>query len=398
MSQLKTVLVAGGGYAGIIAANRLARKKLPIRILLITAQDRFQERIRNHQILAGTLKRTYSVRSLLHKKVELILAKIEKIDKDSKTVILNGGSSSLVYDHLVYSLGVQGSLGAGSKETYVRVENVADCERMHEIISKNRTAKITVLGAGLSGIETASELAVKFPESAVTLIDAGRFGAGFSAGAQSKIRSFLEHNHVKILENSKIIRFEEKELIDADSRKIGHDLCIVAGGLSASKVGLDSGFRTNPIGQIYVNQFLEVEGNPEILGAGDCAQIVSAGYGHLRMSCATALPMGIYAAERLAYRLGADSNKGSLPFSFAYLGRNVSLGRNDGVIQESEPDDTPVEKIWTERSAVWIKEMICKFTILSLRLEKYFDFYFWKSFPEKKKRFSTDRLATGSEK
>lgn len=397
MSQVKTVLVAGGGYAGIIAANRLARKKLPLEIVLVTAQEQFQERIRNHQLLAGTLKRTFMVRSLLHKKVKLVIQKISKIEPESKSVVLENGLE-LGYDHLIYSLGVHGSPVVTSGDSYVAVSDVEACAKMHERIKQNESPKITVVGAGLSGIETAAELSKSFQNAKVTLVDSNSFGKGFSIGGKNAMNGFFSKNNVRILENSKILKYLDKKLVTADGAEIEHDFCILANGLAACKVGSDSGLRTNPIGQVYVNQFLEVEGHPEIIGAGDCVQVVSSGYDHLRMACATALPMGIYAAERLSHKLGIESKKGKKPFSLAYLGRNVSLGREDGVIQESNPDDSPTDKIWTAKSAKWIKELICKFTILSFKLEKSFDFYFWKSFPENKEEFASGTLATETEK
>ncbi|PJZ55677.1 hypothetical protein CH367_19600 [Leptospira barantonii] len=397
MSQGKTVLIAGGGYAGIVAANRLVRKKLPLEIVLVTAQEQFQERIRNHQLLAGTLKRTYSVRSLLHKKVKLVIERIAKIEPESKRVVLENGSE-LGYDHLIYSLGVHGSKVETSGDSYVGVSDVEACATMHERIKQNESARITVLGAGLSGIETAAELSKVFPKSIVTLVDSNAFGKGFSDDGKNKMIGFFSDNNVRILENTKIIKYADKKLLTANGGEIGHDFCILANGLAASKVGGASGLRTNPIGQVYVNQFLEVEDHPEIIGAGDCVQVVSSGYDHLRMACATALPMGVYAAERLSHKLGIDSKKGKIPFSLAYLGRNVSLGREDGVIQESNPDDSPTNKIWTAKSAKWIKELICKFTILSFRFEKSFDFYFWKSFPENKEEFASGTLAAETEK
>ncbi|XDD51100.1 NAD(P)/FAD-dependent oxidoreductase [Leptospira sp. WS92.C1] len=397
MSQIKTVLIAGGGYAGIIAANRLVRKNLPINVVLITVHEKFQERIRNHQLLAGTLKNTYTVRSLLHKKVKLIIGRIEKIEKQNKQLLLED-KSILSYDHLIYSLGVQGNIRSKNPETYVQIADVNDSARMHDILLKNKSAKITVLGAGLSGIETASELANEFPETKITIIDSNRLGNGFSQKAQNKIKDFLSKNNVKILENYEVIKYTNDGLISTQGQKIKHDVCVLANGLSASEIGFLSGLRTNRKGQVHVNQFLEVEGNPEIIGAGDCVQVVSSGYDHLRMACATAIPMGIYAAERLVFQLGFSSKKGSRPFSLAYLGKNVSLGRRDGIIQESEPNDSPKEKIWTNRNAVWIKELICKFTILSFRLEKWFDFYFWKSFPESGEKLKAEHWVTQSEK
>ncbi|TGN14121.1 NAD(P)/FAD-dependent oxidoreductase [Leptospira ilyithenensis] len=377
MESRKTVIIAGGGYAGIIAANRLARKKLPIQIILITAENEFHERIRNHQVLCGTLAKTYSTKSLLHKKVELKIAKITKINSVSKEVFLSD-NKKLNYNYLIYALGVQKKTNEALPDTYISIAEKTDCIRMASTLQAMIRPKITILGAGLSGIETVAELAETFPAADLSLVDSGKLGAGFSEPASDWMKGYVAKHKINLMEDSYIQSFETNSLITKSGKKIEHDICILSNGLVASPVGVESGLPANEIGQLLVNGYLELNQTPDVFVAGDAAKVVSGDHDHLRMACATALPMGIYAAERLAYTLGAKSKLGEKEFKLSYLGRNVSLGRKNGVIQPSLSDDTPYGKVWKSKMAAFIKETICKLTILSFRLEKYADVYVWK--------------------
>lgn len=377
MEPIKSIIIAGGGYAGIIAANRLARKKLPIKITLISAEEEFHERIRNHQVICGTLAKTYSIKSLLHKNVEFKTAKITKIESQTKEVFLSD-NKSIHYDYLIYALGVQKKTDQALPNTYISIVEKSDCVRLANVLKTMIQPKITILGAGLSGIETVAELAETFPFANLSLVDAGKLGAGFSESAGNWMKGYIAEHKINLVEDSYIQSFEKDSLITKSGQKIEHDVCILSNGLIASPVGMTSGLPTNEIGQLLVNEFLELKHNPYVLVAGDAAKVISPDHTHLRMACATALPMGIYAAERLSHILGLKSKLGVKPFSLSYMGRNVSLGRKDGVIQSSLADDTPHGKVWKSRMAAWIKEIICKLTIQSFKLEKYMDIYVWK--------------------
>lgn len=52
------VLILGGGYAGLMAASRLARGGSPAEVTLIDAKPSFVQRIRLHEVLAGGYPKT----------------------------------------------------------------------------------------------------------------------------------------------------------------------------------------------------------------------------------------------------------------------------------------------------------------------------------------------------
>lgn len=379
--ESKSVIIVGGGYAGIVAANRLARKKLPIRILLITGNETFVEKIRNHQEIAGTNSKFYSVRSLLRKEVELKIGFVERILKEKRRVRLTNGEE-YPYDFLGYTLGMRAKTNEEFPETYYSVAEAKDCKRIRQELYENPDRRITVLGGGLTGIETASELAERFPKAMITLLDSGSIGGNFDPEAAMYMRKTLHKLGVTIFENRKAISFLRDGILTDTGEKISHDICLLSAGLSASPVGKESGWKTNELDQVFVSQTLQIPEEWNALGAGDGIRILGEGHSHLRMSCATALPMGVYMAERISFLLGTKSEIGSRPFSLGYVIRCVSLGRKYGLIQHLNPDDTPKQSFWKGRVGAVVKELICKFTVFSFKAEKYFDFYNWPAGPK----------------
>jgi hypothetical protein len=60
------VIILGGGYAGLMAALRLGRKKQTLRIALINASDQFLERVRlQESIVSEVERRIPSISALL---------------------------------------------------------------------------------------------------------------------------------------------------------------------------------------------------------------------------------------------------------------------------------------------------------------------------------------------
>ena len=60
------VIILGGGYAGLMAALRLGRKKQTLRIALINGSDQFLERVRlQESIISEVERRIPSISALL---------------------------------------------------------------------------------------------------------------------------------------------------------------------------------------------------------------------------------------------------------------------------------------------------------------------------------------------
>jgi NADH dehydrogenase FAD-containing subunit len=330
----KQIVILGGGYAGVIAAARIAKRGIPV--TLVDAREGLVERIRMHQVVAGDSFAPISYRRLLRNlPVEVIRARVTSIDREMKLVHTTNGD--ITYDRLVYALGSEDALNP-----LVLREQL-------------RTAKrVMVVGGGLTGIETAAEIAERHPHIAVTLVDRGTIGHGLSARALRHLHAFFAMHNATLIEN----RFVSPD------EKVDADVVVWCASFELSPIAWDAGLRCNERGQVVVDEHLR-SSDPSIYVAGDAAFVPG-----LRMSCALAMPMGAYVADVLAGATNA-------PFRMGFVIQCISLGRNDGIIQFVNADDSPRDRALTGRPAAWIKEMVCRYTVLSLKLETRGLHYKW---------------------
>ena len=97
------VVIIGGGYAGILAAQRLHAAQ----VTLINNRSTFTERIRLHQVAAGERRPEHSIPGLLRKAVTFVQGHVSALDLDGQQVIYcdDAGEHTLPYDSLIYALG-----------------------------------------------------------------------------------------------------------------------------------------------------------------------------------------------------------------------------------------------------------------------------------------------------
>lgn len=331
----ETILILGGGYGGAIAAARMAKRGIPV--TLVDARPAFVERIRLHQVAAGDdIAPVPYERIFRDLPVSFVHARVTRIDRANQRVVTTAGE--LAYDKLVYALGSEES---GLNPMAIR-------ERLRTATS------MTVVGGGLTGIETAAEIAERHPHVKVTLVDAGTVGDGLSPRAQRHLREWLDAHGVEVIEQHRVAR-------DAE---LAADVVVWCDSFRHSPIAREAGLRVNARGQIVVDERLR-SSDPSIYAIGDAAECHG-----FRMSCALALPMGAYVADVLARSTRE-------PFRFGYFIQCISLGRNDGIIQFVNTDDTPKDLAITGRPAAWVKELVCRYAAMSTRLETRGVHYHW---------------------
>lgn len=331
MRKNERIVILGGGYGGAIAAARLARRGVPV--ILIDARDAMVERIRLHQVAAGDdIPPIPYARLFRNLPVSFIRARVTSIDRERKLV--NG---TVPYDKLVYALGSAGYVPADVRNA----------------------RSVAVIGGGLTGIETASEIAERHPHIKVTLYDAGTIGRRLSAKAREHLHQWFAAHDVTLVENERVLNAGR-----ASARPTLADVVVWCTSFELSPIAGESGLHVNARGQIVVDDHLR-SSDPDLYAVGDAAD-----FRGRRMSCAIALPMGAYVADALA---GVTND----PFRFGFAIQCISLGRNDGIIQFVHPDDSPKELCLTGRTAAWVKELICRFTVISMRLETRGIHYRW---------------------
>lgn len=151
-------------------------------------------------------------------------------------------------------------------------------------------------------------------------------------------------------------------------------------GFAVPTLATDSGLPTTAEGRLVVDASLRAVGVEGVVGAGDAVFVEDPALGHLRASCAAAMPMGAHAADVVG-----QLRKGAAPscFSFGYLFQCVDLGGPMGRVQILRADDGERAFAITGRLGGLAKETICRYTVSALRTEgKRSGSYRWPTGPK----------------
>ncbi|WP_067664843.1 NAD(P)/FAD-dependent oxidoreductase [Nocardia miyunensis] len=349
------VLVVGAGYAGTIAANRLARKVADAEITVINPRPEFVERVRLHQQIAGSGAAATPLTTMLRPGIGTRIGTVEKIGDGS--VRLDDGVN-IAFDHLFLAVGstvepLPGAIAVGTWEG-ARTAHT-------ELAALSAGQVVTVVGGGLTGIETAAEIAEARPDLRVRLVGA-TIGASLSEGGRRRTRTGLARLAVELVEDT-VEEIGQDTVVLRSGAELPSDLTLWAIVADVPDLAARSGLTVRPDGRAVVDDYLRSVDDPRIFVIGDCAAVPGA-----RLACATAEPQGAHAANTLA-RLAAG--RAPRPYSMGYAGQGLSIGRRDAVIQFGRRDDSVRRTFLAGRTGAIIKESVCRWAKYGARTANY---------------------------
>ncbi|MFZ2528498.1 MAG: FAD-dependent oxidoreductase [Rhodococcus sp. (in: high G+C Gram-positive bacteria)] len=349
------VVVAGAGYAGVVAAKRLLTKNPSLQVTVVNPRTEFVERIRLHQVAAGTHSGTVPLTSALHRRARLVVDTVATIDAPHNTVRLAGGDA-LAYDHLIYAVGSASRIDdlPGAREHACAVGEYDSARASAtRLTALPAGAPVVVVGGGPTAIETAAELAEQLPALSIVLVSGSTVAEDLPDKARGQIRRTLAALGVTIDENSPVARVREHSIELADGRQRSAECVIIAVASAVPDLARSSGLPTDPDGRLLVDDTLICPSFPNIVGAGDAAVIDGM---PLRMSCQAAIPLGAHAADTVLRSLGG---KTPAPVRPRFVGRNLSLGRRSALVQFTDAEDNPRTAVLGGRFGAWWKERVC---------------------------------------
>jgi NADH:ubiquinone reductase (H+-translocating) len=366
-AQRSHIVVIGGGYAGTLAANHL-RLRADVDITVVNPRPVFVERIRLHQLAAGTGTAAVDYGTLLGNGIRLVVDGAERINATARSIELTSGAV-LDYDYLIYAVGSTGAIPAsipGATEFAYPVSEFEHAERLRDTLANlDPDAPVTVVGAGLTGIETASELAEQGRR--VSLVCGGTLGPSLSKPGRRSVAKWLRRLGVDVLETAVVAEVRSDAVVLDSTQPAGAVLpsavTVWTAGFGVPELAARSGLRTDALGRLLTDETLTSVDDPRIVAAGDAA----APSGHpLRMSCQAAIPLGAQAANTVLSRIA-----GTPPAAInqAFTGQCISIGRSYATVQLARPDDTPLNLFIGGRVAASVKELVCKGTVWGIRRE-----------------------------
>ncbi|PIC79134.1 FAD-dependent oxidoreductase [Sporosarcina sp. P18a] len=275
---MRKLLLLGAGYGNMRILLRLLNKDLPgdIEITLVDRTLFHSLKTEFYALAAGTVSDAdVRVAIPVHDQLKVVEGEIQEIKPEEKEVLLADGQA-LAYDELV--------IGLGSEDNYHNVPGAAEHTLSIQTIGKSRRtyqtllglgdgATVGIVGAGLSGIELASELRESRPDLKIKLFDRSpRILRDFPERLSNFVKGWFDQNDVEVVANSNITKVGEHTLYNHEDT-IDVDAVVWTAGIKPGKVVDDLVIQKDRSGRIVLNQYHQVPSYRNIYVVGDIAAL-----------------------------------------------------------------------------------------------------------------------------
>jgi len=364
MEQKHRVVILGGGFGGLNAAQKLRRA--PVEVTLVDRRNFHLFQPLLYQVATGSLSPgeiAAPLRSVLSKQknAQVLLGEAADIDADTKRVILRDGGV-FPYDSLIVATGSQTSYYGNDdwREWAPSLKSVEEATAIrHKILYAFECAErssteeearawltFVIVGAGATGLELAGALAemanetlrddfrhINPRESRIILMEGGpRVLASFPEDLSAKAEGLVSHLGVEVAKNVMVTEIDGGGVTyksGEESKRLPAKTVLWAGGVTTNEFGRRLAERTKAetdgSGRIRVNPDLTVPGYADIFIVGDLALSLDEKGKPLPGVAQVAIQGGAYAAETIRARL--KGKKPIKPFHYFNKGDMAVIGR-----------------------------------------------------------------------
>ena len=365
MTGKTDVVVIGGGYAGVMAANRLTQRD-DVRVTLINRRAKFVERMRLFQLVTGSDDAVVDYGDVLAEDIRLVVDTVIRINASRRSVTLATGDS-VSYDYLIYAVGSDSGTPTvpGAAEFAYSTSTLEDAQRLRSVVDDTPAdAAVTVVGSGPTGIETAAELAQQGRR--VTLVCGEVLGPYLHPRGRSSVAKRLAKLGVTMLEGSgtKVTAVTRDAVQLNDGRELPSTVTVWTAGFGVPDLAARSGLSTDTAGRLLTDETLTSLDDERVVAAGDSAAPSDLPY---RMSAYSARPLGAHAADTVLNRI---AGKEPTAFNLGFFGMCISLGRRFATAQFARKDDTATSRTFSGRLVgLLVKEASTRGLIKQLKHE-----------------------------
>lgn len=276
---MKHLVILGGGYGGMRILQRfLTNNKLPddVQITLVDKVPYHSFKTEFYALVAGTISET-NIRIPFpeHPRLTVKYGTVVNINLDRKEVELKD-DSSIRYDDLIIGLGCDDNYHnvPGTKEYTCSLQSIEKARHTYQLLnSLSPNATVTIVGAGLSGVEVASELRESRPDLRIILFDRGdRILPAFPEKLSYYVEDWFIKNNVEIVRNSNITKVEPNIVYNHDEA-IPCDAVVWTAGIQANAVVQQLPVEKDKGGRIVITKHHNIPNNENVYALGDCASL-----------------------------------------------------------------------------------------------------------------------------
>jgi NADH dehydrogenase len=362
MVYYEKVVIVGGGFGGLTAAQHLGNTSLEVQLIDQTNHYLFQPLL--YQVAGAALAPSdiaTPIREILSRQSNtyVIMGEVIAIDKTKKKLILENEEcpSCYSFDYLILAVGTQQDyFGKEEWKQYTTgIKTLADAIEMREKIllsfeNAERSDKFSeaekyltfvIVGGGATGVELAGAIAeiayktmikdfrkINIHKTKIYLIESSpHILSSFPEDLARRATNDLKHLGVHILTGSKVTH------IDAEGVQVNNSLFIPAknifwaAGNKAPELLKTLDTPLDAQGRVLVDVDLSLPDCPEIFVIGDAAATKSNGKNVPQLATA-AIQEGAYVSEIIRKRIHKEKRS---PFTFRDRGTIATIGKSKAV-------------------------------------------------------------------
>jgi len=364
MAQRPRVVILGGGFGGLAAAQKL--KRAPVDVTLVDRRNFHLFQPLLYQVATGSLSPgqiAAPLRGVLsrQKNAEVLLGEAADIDPVAKRVILRDGAS-LDYNFLIVATGSKTSyyghdswsqwapsLKTVEEATAIRHKILYAFEHAERSSTPDEVRAwltFVIVGAGATGMELSGALAeiaretlkndfrhIDPKEAKIILMEGGpRVLPAYPEVLSAKAEKLVKRLDVNVMKNVLVTNVDRDGVTFKQGEASQHlraKTVLWAGGVTTNEFGRTLGQRlqaeTDRGGRIKVNPDLTVPNHPEIFVVGDLAHSDDHEGKPLPGVAQVAIQGGVYAAKSI--RAKVKGEKKLSPFHYFNKGDMAVIGR-----------------------------------------------------------------------
>lgn len=358
------ILIIGGGFAGIHAAQGLS--KLPVDVTLVDRRNHHTFQPLLYQVALAVLSPAniaQPIRSIFRGKpnIEVLMDEAVGFDVDNRSVRMKSGVS-VAYDYLVVATGSTHSYFG--KDQWARyapglktVEDATEirrrvllafelAERQMLETGTHPPLNFVVIGGGPTGVELAgaiSDIAKLYLRHDFRHIDPAKARVLILEGSPRILANYPEDLSRKAVEQLQALEVEVHTgthvtdigpgYVLAGDQKINSVVTLWAAGVQASPLGKLLGFATDRRGCVVVDDHLNPPGHPEIFICGDLAHFEQDGK-QVPGVAQPAMQMGAHVAKMVQQDMDGRARTG---FRYFDKGDMATIGRQAAVAKVEWP-------------------------------------------------------------
>lgn len=355
----KQVVIIGGGFAGLYAAQALAKANVKVTVVDRHNHHLFQPML--YQVATAALSPSdiaSPIRSILRdqRNAEVALGAAERIDVSQRKVYLKNGSS-LDYDYLLIATGARHSYFGRDEWEFLApgLKSLEDAEEIRrrillaferaerepDPVKRQGLLTFVVVGGGPTGVEVAGALAeirnfallrdfrhIDPRDASVVLVEAGpRILPSYPPELSEQAKLVLRRLDITVHENT-LVTDIAPDAVTAGGWTIPTQTVVWAAGNIASPLLATLRVPQDRQGRVIVTNDCSIPGHSEVFVLGDAALFDHHGEGPVPGVCPAAIQMGKHAARTIK---GDLVGRPRTPFHYFDKGQLAVIGRGRAV-------------------------------------------------------------------